>query len=61
MLRGLIMMERGLCGNTANALEPLRFFLYAGNGDGEGGTFIIALRNRRAKYIWQEGDVILSV
>ena len=30
MLRDLIMMERGLSGNTANALDPLRFFLYAG-------------------------------
>ncbi len=28
MLRDLIMMERGLSGNTANALEALRFSLY---------------------------------
>ena len=30
MLRNPILMERGLSGNTANALDPLRFFLYAG-------------------------------
>jgi hypothetical protein len=29
MLRNLIMMERGLSGNTANASDPLGFFLYA--------------------------------
>jgi hypothetical protein len=30
MLRDPMMMERGLSENTANALVPLRFFLYSG-------------------------------